>query len=101
MSTHRNAKDIFFEATQKTSEVDRERYVNEACGSDSQLRSKVKELLAADDEPESFLDHPAVQTGVMEPEDYAMDDDRTAEARKVGSQIGPYKNLLEQRFASS
>jgi len=44
-------------------EEQRQRYLIEACGDDAELRRRVDALLAAHEEPESYLDRPAIQLG--------------------------------------
>src|SRR5437660_1648167 len=61
-------------------------YLEQSCGEDAALRSRVKALLRVHHEDPTFLAEPL-------PEVRAAHDDSVAEA--AGSQIGPYK-LLEQ-----
>jgi eukaryotic-like serine/threonine-protein kinase len=78
-------KAIFFAALDQPSPADRSRYVDAACGSDRQLRSRVEQLLAAHDQAGHFLGGSgATATGTDPPL-----------AARPGTAIGPYK-LLEQ-----
>jgi serine/threonine protein kinase len=75
-------KAIFFAALDQPSSAERLRYVDEACGSNSQLRSRVEQLLAAHDQAGQFLGGSGATINTPLPE-------------RPGTQIGPYK-LLQQ-----
>ena len=49
-------KDVFQTALEKPSSAERERYLNEACGANEDLRAEVDALLASFDEADDFLD---------------------------------------------
>ena len=78
--------EILYKALKIESEADRAEYLNEACGSDVDLRARVERLLGAYPEAGSFLDSPAVLLNAT------IDQPIT---EKPGTQIGPYK-LLQQ-----
>jgi hypothetical protein len=61
MTNPPQAKDIFLQALDKDSPAQRRKYLDEACGDDVNLRRRVDALLEAHDEPESYLDRPAIQ----------------------------------------
>jgi eukaryotic-like serine/threonine-protein kinase len=79
-------REIFVAAFQRTDPVERGRYLEEACGSDAELRRRVENLLGRAEGAGSFLESPAANldpTAVHSP------------SEAPGTQIGPYK-LLEQ-----
>jgi WD40 repeat protein/serine/threonine protein kinase len=80
-------KSIFSHASEIESPAEREVYLEDACGHDSELRVEVKALLAAAENVGSFMGAPAVARG--ETEAFA----RVSEC--PGTIIGPYK-LLQQ-----
>ena len=55
-----NAKEIFLRASEIDSLDERAAYVTSACDGNASLRRQVEALLAANDDPDSFLDHPAI-----------------------------------------
>jgi serine/threonine protein kinase/tetratricopeptide (TPR) repeat protein len=81
------ANDLFLKVLDLPASSERQRYLNEACASDSALRAEVEALLAAHAESASFLEAPAV----------ARIDTTAAPTftERLGSVIGPYK-LKEQ-----
>src|SRR3954470_19223529 len=66
---------------------ERANYLNQACGTDQQLRAQVEELLAAYPKVERFLESPA--------RDVAATVDEPAGIARPGAVIGAYK-LLQQ-----
>ena len=77
-------KDIFHTALEKTSGAERERYLNEVCGADEDLRGEVLALLASFDEADDFLDESPIgevaETMVGKRESFAS-----------GQEIGRYR----------
>jgi serine/threonine protein kinase/tetratricopeptide (TPR) repeat protein len=67
-------------------------FLEQACGGDAALRRRIEALLAAHDNPGSFLRHPPVPSGAT-----AAPGDRptTPGGEGPGSRLGPYK-LLQQ-----
>src|SRR3954452_7519509 len=85
-----DVKSIFLEAVEKPV-PERAAYLDEVVGGDTALRVRVEALLAAHDNPDSFLQEPGAQLG-------ATVDLFPAEpplAERPGALVGPYK-LLEQ-----
>jgi WD40 repeat protein/serine/threonine protein kinase len=81
-----NEESIFAAAITKTPE-ERGAFLDDACGSDQELRARVEALLEAHDSPDSFLDSPAPNLKETS--------GRTPVTGRPGTQIGPYK-LLQQ-----
>ena len=90
MVNSNNAKSIFLAAIEMPP-AERADFLNEAMAGDAALRERVEALLSAHDDPESFLEKPAVQFGA------AVDLSRSELplAERLGTVIGPYK-LMEQ-----
>ncbi len=78
--------EIFFEALKLVSETDRDAFLMEACGGNSDLRTRVERLLQAYPEAGSFLEAPGAP---------ATPTIGQPVSEKPGNQIGPYK-LLQQ-----
>jgi hypothetical protein len=82
-----NLRGIFSEALEKQSPEERRRYLDEVCGDDADLRSRLEELLRAYGQAGDFLEVPA------------LGGDETLEVSPVcegpGMVIGRYK-LLEK-----
>jgi serine/threonine protein kinase len=55
---YRRIKELFHSALERTAE-ERPAFLSEACGDDTALRAKVEALVAADEQPGSFMDAPA------------------------------------------
>jgi hypothetical protein len=53
-------KYIFLAAAEKPSPAERAAFLDEACANDAALRQRVEALLRAQDDPESFLEKPAI-----------------------------------------
>src|SRR5215471_129046 len=93
------AETVFFAALAKVDPAERAAYLNEACGTDADLRRQVDRLLAAHPQVGSFLQddaaaHPRPLGGVgREVRGGATVDAPVRES--AGAVIGPYK-LLEQ-----
>ena len=83
----RDIKTIFAEALEKPSAEGQAAYVKKACGSNSELRSRVEALLESHNEAGSFFQKPAIGPAIT------LDDSPLAE--KPGTVIGRYK-LLEK-----
>ncbi len=81
-----NERDIFIAALQRRDAADRQAFLAEACGSDSDLREQVEALLCEHEQLGSFLEAPASSP-------VATAEERVA--GQPGTVIGPYK-LLEQ-----
>ncbi|MGI8980021.1 MAG: protein kinase domain-containing protein [Pirellulaceae bacterium] len=77
-------KAIFFAALDQPSPAERSRYLDAACGSDPQLRSRVEQLLAAHEQAGHFLGGSSTSAATT---------DQPTE--RLGTSIGPYK-LLQQ-----
>ena len=60
----KTAKDIFLAALELESAEARRRFVDDVCGDDVQLRRRVDALLAAHEDPESYLERPAARFDV-------------------------------------
>src|SRR4051812_14196472 len=90
MAEEKNAKSIFLEAIEKPV-AERAAYLDEVAGSNPALRLRVEALLAAHDNPDSFLQEPGAQLGAtvdLTPAESPL-------AERPGALVGPYK-LLEQ-----
>ena len=95
MANALHAKDIFLQALEKDSAGERQRYFDGACD-DMALRRRVDALLAANDEPESYLDRPAVKFDPVETEDHLTPAARVVDSsEKPGTLIATYKLLQE------
>src|SRR5438445_13630070 len=77
---------IFWDALQLGSEEERRTYLEQACGTDHELRQLIEKLLRAQPKAAAFLEQPL-------PETQATVDEPIPEG--PGTVIGPYK-LLEQ-----
>lgn len=81
---------VFLEALELKSSQARAHYLDQACGNNPTLRSRVNALLAAHDAPRNPLDRPLFETG-----EFASPADAHAiTGLEVGDQIGPYR-LME------
>ncbi len=78
--------DKILEAALEREESQRAAFLEEACGSDEELREKVKALLAAHKQGEDFLEEPALEVAA---EELAKDQVQSL----VGQQISSYKIL--------
>src|SRR5262245_28803480 len=93
------AETVFFAALAKADPAERAAYLNEACGTDADLRRQVDRLLAAHPQVGSFLQddvvvHASPLAGVG-PEVSGRATVDVAITERPGTVIGPYK-LLEQ-----
>src|SRR5262245_54130293 len=90
-----NEEAIFAVAIQKSSAEARVAYLNEACGGNTGLRTKIEALLDAYDHPDSFLE-PMIGASIYDgvPIGLNVSLDRPI-VESCGMIIGPYK-LLEQ-----
>ena len=61
MATHLKRKTSFFGPWKRNPATERQQYLDDACGDDADLRRRVDALLAAHDQPESYVDRPAIQ----------------------------------------
>jgi len=76
-------REIFAQALEHESPADRQRYLDQACSGDSQLRSRVESLLRSYERADGFLAHNAHGEEIM------------ADTEAVGTVIGPYR-LVEK-----
>jgi serine/threonine protein kinase len=83
----RNAEELFFAALERDSAEARADFLDEACGSNPDLRQRIERLLDAHANVGSFLDSPALGS--------TLTSDESAETEALGTVIGPYK-LMEQ-----
>jgi serine/threonine protein kinase/TPR repeat protein len=81
---------LFHEARQKPA-GERTAFLVEACGGDTALKERVEALLGAYDDPDGFLEKPAVEFGAT----VDLSPAAPLLAERPGTLIGPYK-LLEQ-----
>jgi serine/threonine protein kinase/Tfp pilus assembly protein PilF len=92
-------RDIFIAALQKKDTGERQRYVNEACAGQPELREQVETLLRLYEGAGSFLQNPAMELPPTATLDKAAEPtapvDPPVLTERQGSQIGPYK-LIEQ-----
>lgn len=79
------ARDIFLAAVEKSDVSEKNAFVDQACGTDGELRRHVNVLLSAHQQSGSFLDKGALA-------DATIDSPIT---EKLGMQVGPYKLLQE------
>lgn len=89
-----NAKQIFLEALECQTAEKRAQYLDSACAGNEALRKKVDALLAAQADPESYLDRPAMKSNIA-PTDFVTPSEADAIIEGPGSQIGSYKLLQE------
>jgi WD40 repeat protein/serine/threonine protein kinase/tetratricopeptide (TPR) repeat protein len=89
------ANDLFLRAREIAAPEDRQRFLDEACAGNCDLRARVEGLLRAGAEAGSFLERPAEELGATGPFAPGPQDERfPASPEGPGSVIGPYK-LLE------
>lgn len=83
--------DQIFQAALQREPAERAAFLDEVCGGDTELRSKVEALLSADEEARSFIERPAFELAakMMAHEDSTI---------VVGQTIGPYQ--IVSRLAS-
>jgi serine/threonine protein kinase len=81
------ANELFLEAVEIRSAEQRQAFLDEKCGNDSELRTDVESLLAANKDAGSFLEQPAAAALATV--------DMPPLTERVGTIIGPYK-LLQQ-----
>src|SRR5688572_25666175 len=65
-------RDILLAALEKARPEEREAYLAQVCGTDLALRSRVDALLRASDVQDSFLERPAFETELLNPETDAI-----------------------------
>ncbi len=87
-SEHNRAKSIFDEAAEIESAEDRHAYLEQHCGDDPDLRSKVEGLLKAYEQAGSFLESPPAVLRTL-------DTAPIADQEKPGMKIGRYKLVHE------
>jgi serine/threonine-protein kinase len=78
--------DQIFQAAIEREPAERAAFLIKACGSDTQLRSKVEALISADEEAGSFIERPAVEMTV---EMMASEQSQIV----AGRDVGPYRLL--------
>ena len=59
-----SAKDIFLKAIEIDSSEERRAFVDQACDGNTKMRRRVEALLAAHDDPDSYLERPAARFDV-------------------------------------
>ena len=64
-----SAREVFLRAVEIDDSADRAAYLDDACQGDVSLRRKVEALLAADEDPDSYLERPAAKFDVAETQD--------------------------------
>src|SRR4051812_38063797 len=92
------AETVFFGALAKIDQAERAAYLNEACGTDTDLRRQVNRLLAAHPQVGSFLQDAAVHPSPLEGVASGVRGGATVEVpspSSPGTLIGPYR-LLQQ-----
>src|SRR5215471_4773726 len=67
---------------------EREGFLAEACGDDSDLRREVESLLAAHEDAGSFLQSPAVEVAAWE---FVADGDASPAPQLIGRELANYK----------
>jgi serine/threonine protein kinase len=82
-----NEREIFEAALDLSDPAARQRFLDQACGQDADLRSRIEALLTADEKAKSFL------AGSPFPQNSPTSE--APQLAKVGSWVGPYK-LLQQ-----
>src|SRR5271169_4903397 len=90
-------KDLFLAALE-VMPAQRSAFLDEACAGDAGLRRQVEALLQVHDEPDSLLDRPRIDLGLVadaSPSGLSSTVGMDAVAEEPGTVIGPYK-LLEQ-----
>ena len=63
------ARDIFLQASEIRVKAERAAFLEHECGDDLDLRRRVSALLAAHDDPDSYLERPAAKFNVAETQD--------------------------------
>ena len=86
LAEHPDLAAIFNEAIAHESAVERSRFLDEACGSDSKIRERIEALLRAHSKAGRFF-------GGQRPVPEATED--CAISEKAGAAIGPYKVLQQ------
>src|SRR5262245_53731352 len=81
-----NEQEIFAEALERAADC-RAAFLDEACGTDSELRQRMENLLKCHDQGGAFIDKPAGEILTTAPS--------PATAEKPDAVIGPYKLLVE------
>ncbi|MCA9071109.1 MAG: protein kinase, partial [Planctomycetaceae bacterium] len=61
-----NEPDIYIEAIERKDPADRQRFLDEACKGNPELRERVEKLLRQSDQIGSFLEHPPLEAGTAE-----------------------------------
>ena len=92
------AETVFFAALAKGDPAERAAYLNEACGTDADLRRQVDRLLAAHPQVGSFLQEAAVHPSPLRGGGPEVRGGATVDVpitERPGTIIGPYK-LLQQ-----
>ena len=92
MSMMTKAKDIFLQAIDMESNSEREQYIEDACEQNEALHQKVLELIAAHDQPESYIKPTLGKSGTILKLRHFVTAKRSMPR---GCQVGPYK-LLQQ-----
>ncbi len=81
-----DAKDLFLQAAELPTPTARASFLNEACADNVELRSRVEVLLKSHDDPDSFLDQPAVEfdaTRVLAEDSTADEEDQPGSAART------------------
>src|SRR6516165_10049164 len=75
-----NVEALFAEALAKNTAEERAAYLDEVCGQDAALRSRVETLLSSHESAGSFLDKPAIQAAAEQLAGQALGDRTQAES---------------------
>jgi WD40 repeat protein/serine/threonine protein kinase len=90
-------KDLFLNALDLPSPVERAAFLAQECGSDEALRRQIEAMLQAHATPDSFLEKPAVELGATVDAVPVPEKDRAAGAKPSAegprTRVGPYKLL--------
>ncbi|NUQ63014.1 MAG: serine/threonine protein kinase [Pirellulales bacterium] len=78
-----NADDVFWGALAKSSPAERAAYLDQACGDDAALRSRVEALLQSHESAGSFLGKPVIQVAAEKLADKPLDDATAVEHRRT------------------
>jgi len=86
MTNPQNLESIFFAALERSSNAERQAYLDEACAGDAELRARVARMLSAQAEAGSFLEKAAITAG-------ATLHTMPVSTESAGTNVGRYKLL--------